>query len=67
MKLRGASCVRCSSVWLDLEETTMQFTHEHEEIQRTLKRYIDDHINPHRPTGLVGTYCSIGISANRRV
>ena len=25
----------------------MQFTHEHEEIQRTLKRYIDDHINPH--------------------
>ncbi len=25
----------------------MQFTHEHEEIQRTLKRFIDDEINPH--------------------
>jgi len=25
----------------------MQYTHEHEEIQRTLKRYIDEHINPH--------------------
>lgn len=25
----------------------MQFTHEHREIQNTLKRYIDDHINPH--------------------
>lgn len=25
----------------------MQFTHEHREIQKTLKRYIDDHINPH--------------------
>jgi len=25
----------------------MNFTHEHEEIQRTLKRFIDDEINPH--------------------
>ncbi len=25
----------------------MQFTHEHEEIKRTLKRFIDDEINPH--------------------
>jgi citronellyl-CoA dehydrogenase len=25
----------------------MQITHEHEEIQRTLKRFIDDEINPH--------------------
>ena len=25
----------------------MQLTHEHEEIKRTLKRYITDHINPH--------------------
>ncbi len=25
----------------------MQFTHEHEEIQRTLKRYIETEINPH--------------------
>jgi len=25
----------------------MQFSHEHEEIQRTLKRFIDDEINPH--------------------
>src|SRR5512144_1926015 len=25
----------------------MQFTHEHGEIQRTLKRFIDDEINPH--------------------
>jgi len=25
----------------------MQFTHEHEEIQRTLKRFITDEINPH--------------------
>ena len=25
----------------------MQFTHEHEEIRRTLKRFIDDAINPH--------------------
>ena len=25
----------------------MQFTHEHDEIRRTLKRFIDDEINPH--------------------
>jgi len=25
----------------------MQFTHEHQEIQRTLKRFIDEEINPH--------------------
>jgi citronellyl-CoA dehydrogenase len=25
----------------------MQFTHEHREVQKTLKRYIDEHINPH--------------------
>ena len=25
----------------------MHFTHEHEEIRRTLKRFIDDEINPH--------------------
>jgi citronellyl-CoA dehydrogenase len=25
----------------------MQYTHEHLEIQKTLKRYIDEHINPH--------------------
>ena len=25
----------------------MQFTHEHEELRRTLKRFIDDEINPH--------------------
>lgn len=25
----------------------MQFTHEHREMQKTLKRFIDDHINPH--------------------
>ena len=25
----------------------MQLTHEHEEIRKTLKRYIDEHINPH--------------------
>ena len=25
----------------------MQYTHEHREIQKTLKRYIDEHINPH--------------------
>ena len=25
----------------------MQWTHEHEEIRKTLKRYIDEHINPH--------------------
>ena len=25
----------------------MQFTHEHHEIQKTLKRYIDAEINPH--------------------
>jgi citronellyl-CoA dehydrogenase len=25
----------------------MRFTHEHQEIQRTLKRFIDDEINPH--------------------
>nr|WP_316640162.1 acyl-CoA dehydrogenase family protein [uncultured Roseateles sp.] len=25
----------------------MQFTHEHEELQRTLKRFIDEQINPH--------------------
>ena len=25
----------------------MQFTHEHEEIKRTLKRFIDNEINPH--------------------
>ena len=25
----------------------MQLTHEHEEIKRTLKRFITDHINPH--------------------
>jgi citronellyl-CoA dehydrogenase len=25
----------------------MQYTHEHQEIQKTLKRYIDEHINPH--------------------
>ena len=25
----------------------MQYSHEHQEIQKTLKRYIDEHINPH--------------------
>ncbi|WP_423459184.1 acyl-CoA dehydrogenase family protein [Ottowia sp. VDI28] len=25
----------------------MQLTHEHEEVRKTLKRYIDEHINPH--------------------
>ncbi len=25
----------------------MHFSHEHQEIQKTLKRYIDEHINPH--------------------
>ena len=25
----------------------MRYTHEHEEIQRTLKRFIDDEVNPH--------------------
>ena len=25
----------------------MNYTHEHQEIQKTLKRYIDEHINPH--------------------
>ena len=25
----------------------MQFTHEHQEIQKTLKRFIDEQINPH--------------------
>ena len=25
----------------------MQFTHDHEQIRDTLKRYIDEHINPH--------------------
>lgn len=25
----------------------MQYTHEHQEVQKTLKRYIDEHINPH--------------------
>ena len=25
----------------------MQLTHEHREVQKTLKRYIDEHINPH--------------------
>ncbi|MBA4193426.1 MAG: acyl-CoA dehydrogenase [Comamonadaceae bacterium] len=25
----------------------MQFTHEHREMQKTLRRFIDDHINPH--------------------
>lgn len=25
----------------------MHYTHEHQEIQKTLKRYIDEHINPH--------------------
>ena len=25
----------------------MQYTHEHLEVQKTLKRYIDEHINPH--------------------
>jgi len=25
----------------------MQFSHEHREVQKTLKRYIDEHINPH--------------------
>ena len=25
----------------------MQYSHEHLEIQKTLKRYIDEHINPH--------------------
>ena len=25
----------------------MQFTHEHDEIRRTLKRFIADEINPH--------------------
>ena len=25
----------------------MQFTHEHREIQKTLKRFIDEQINPH--------------------
>ena len=25
----------------------MQFSHEHQEIQKTLKRFIDEHINPH--------------------
>lgn len=25
----------------------MQFTHEHREIQKTLKRFIDEEINPH--------------------
>jgi citronellyl-CoA dehydrogenase len=28
-------------------EILMQLTHEHEEIQRTLKRFIEDEINPH--------------------
>ena len=28
-------------------ETNMQFTHEHLEIQKTLKRFIDEEINPH--------------------
>ena len=25
----------------------MQYTHEHLEVQKTLKRFIDEHINPH--------------------
>jgi len=29
------------------QETEMQLTHEHEEIQRTLKRFITEEINPH--------------------
>jgi len=29
------------------ETSTMQFTHEHREIQKTLKRFIDEEINPH--------------------
>jgi citronellyl-CoA dehydrogenase len=28
-------------------EINVQYTHEHLEIQKTLKRYIDEHINPH--------------------
>ena len=31
----------------DRQEHTMQITHEHEEIRRTLKRFIDEEINPH--------------------
>jgi citronellyl-CoA dehydrogenase len=30
-----------------LKETSMQYTHEHLEIQKTLKRFIDAEINPH--------------------
>jgi len=30
-----------------MARTVMQYTHEHQEIQRTLKRFIDEEINPH--------------------
>ena len=49
-----ARCGRCSSASPGPEprtprpeETTCRFTHEHQEIQRTLKRFIDEEINPH--------------------
>ena len=40
----------CLSICREVEQRSlrpMQLTHEHHEIQRTLKRFIDDEINPH--------------------
>src|SRR5215207_3942841 len=44
--MRG-HCVRCSSASQECEDTQMNYAHEHLEIQKTLKRYIDEKINPH--------------------
>ena len=50
----GARCARCSSASRGRDalrrprrRQPCRFTHEHDEIQRTLKRFIDEEINPH--------------------
>lgn len=42
----GTCSIGCSPQ-ITKETSTMQFTHEHREIQKTLKRFIDEEINPH--------------------
>ena len=56
MKMRGARVVLASLMVVlatrgapatQPERDTMHFTHEHQELQRNLKRFIDSDINPY--------------------
>src|SRR6478736_10152390 len=46
-RAKRAGCTPCSSAWRGCEEDPMHYSHEHLEIQKTLKRFITEEINPH--------------------